>query len=434
MKKVLVIANLFHASPRIPGFTAFLPEFGWQATIVTPPLGSESNLKFGFPKDFTSNVNLIEIPYRGDILWFWRKLFRKLGLRKRGSLTEQIKSTVGVSGQKSIIERLLYFYETIFGYPDVEKLWITPVIRRLAPIINHEKYDALISSSPYPTSHLIASRIKDEFHVPWLADFRDPWSLNHNYVYDPIRRWFDRRLEKKTLKNADSITAASPSYAMKEESIHNRKTMVITNGFDPETTTQKTTPLTQKFTVTYTGAIYPGKQDPVKLFKALKELIDSRKIDSQKMEVRIYGEKQSWLDKEIKKYGLENVVREYGPIPRGEATAKQRESQVLLLLCWEDPEETGVYPQKIFEYLAAQRPILAIGGSVKEDVKELIRETGSGLSALSVEDIKSALAGFYREFDKTGMVKYGGDSKIIENYSYRAMAKKFADILNIIAY
>ena len=75
MKKVLIIANLFHASPRIPGLASYLPEVGWEATIVTPPLGIDFQNKYSPPKNFFKVAKIIEVTYPGDILWVWRKLF-----------------------------------------------------------------------------------------------------------------------------------------------------------------------------------------------------------------------------------------------------------------------------------------------------------------------------------------------------------------------
>jgi hypothetical protein len=103
----------------------------------------------------------------------------------------------------------------------------------------------------------------------------------------------------------------------------------------------------------------------------------------------------------------------------------------LLLLNWDDPRETGTYTGKIFEYLAAQRPILATGGFGGDDVvKKLLEETNSGVYCSTVEEIKIALTGLYSEYKSKGRVKHKGNVEKINNYSYREMAKKFTEILN----
>ena len=115
------------------------------------------------------------------------------------------------------------------------------------------------------------------------------------------------------------------------------------------------------------------------------------------------------------------------------AFEKQRESQLLLLLNWEDQQEKGVYPLKVFEYLSAQRPILATGGSGDDVVEELLTETNAGRYASSVEDIKSGLSDLYTEYKLKGKTSYNGDVEKINKYSHREMARKFAEVLDIVS-
>lgn len=422
MKKVLIIGYFWPyrgGSGRMLGLAKYLSESGWQSTILTAPLETKPTEKF----------NYIETSYPGDIFSFWRKILSGFGFETKKSVTEQIKLKTGIKSGNSFIDWLRTKYQEFFAFPDTEKNWYKPALIAARKLLKKEKFDAIISVWPV-TSHLIAKRLKQEYQIPWIADFPDPWSENHAYPYGKIRKFFDRTLEVKTIANADIITAASPGYAKKEEILHQRPAIAITHGFDPENISEEKTPLTKKFTITYTGTIYPSKQDPTKLFLAIKELIEQKQIDPKEVEVRFYGDKQSWLDSEIQKYGLKNIVVQYGRLPKKEAIKKQYESQVLLLLCWEDKKEIGVYPLKTFEYLISQRPILATGGSENEDVKKIIEETKSGVNATTIEGIKDCLRIFYQEYKRTGVVSYYGDPKKTEQYNYRSMAKKFAALLN----
>ena len=96
MKRILIIANLYHASPRIPGLATYLPEFGWEATIITPSIDNAER-RLGFPEKFLERAKIAEAPYQGDIFWFWRKIFKLLGFKTDESVTEQIKERVGVT-------------------------------------------------------------------------------------------------------------------------------------------------------------------------------------------------------------------------------------------------------------------------------------------------------------------------------------------------
>lgn len=161
MRKVLAIANLYHASPRIPGLCTYLPEFGWEATVVTPPLRKGAEAHLGFPRDFLKRTRMVEAPYRGDIFWFWRRIFQLLGFRINESITEQIKERTGVFVQKSSIDVMIKWYQTIFGYPDTERAWKKPSLRVGRGLLEKEHFEAILSSSPYPITHIVAAELKE---------------------------------------------------------------------------------------------------------------------------------------------------------------------------------------------------------------------------------------------------------------------------------
>ena len=130
-------------------------------------------------------------------------------------------------------------------------------------------------------------------------------------------------------------------------------------------------------------------------------------IDPATIEVHFFGNHEGWLINDVKKYNLEHIVQIHGHISREESIQKQRESQVLLLLTWNDPREKGVYTGKIFDYLAARRPILAIGlhGSV---VTDLLLQTQAGVNVASDAEIKDQILQLYREYKENGFVNFSG--------------------------
>ena len=440
MKKVLIIANLFHSSPRIPGITKYLLEFGWESIILTVPIGKDFRNLLGFPAGFQEKVRIIEVPYHGDIFWFWRKIFKLFGFATNKSILNQAKERTRIASQKSFIDRIFNLYQTIFGYPDDERGWKKPAVRVGRKLLEKEKFDAIISSSSPVTAHIIANQLKSKYEqssfgqrkkIPWIADLRDLWTQNHNYQYSRVRKFFEQKLELKTFKDANALVTVSPIWADRLKKLHKRDSVyTITNGFDPEKVNIPPADLTAKFTITYTGSLYPEKQNPSKLFSALKSLIAEKKIDPTDIKVRFYGPKQEWLEKEIEEYQLSGTVKQFGLIPREISFQKQRESQILLLLNWEDYKERGWYPLKTFEYLAAQRPILVVGGSGDDVVKKLLSETKSGVYGKEIEDIKDYLLKFYLEYKQKGKVSYFGDVEKINKYSHKEMARKFANMLN----
>lgn len=140
-----------------------------------------------------------------------------------------------------------------------------------------------------------AKELKIRNNIPWIADFLDLWTLNHNYPHGPLRKWFDTRLELKTISWADALVTVSEPETDKQGSLHRGKPVfAIPNGFDPDEVTQLQIPLTKEFTITYTGAIYNGtiygnKQNPTPLLRALRELIVEGLINPDITRVRFFG-------------------------------------------------------------------------------------------------------------------------------------------------
>lgn len=422
MRKVLIITFFFPPHPevgglRIQGLAKYLPEFGWEPIILAPKLPGKPDKRF----------KVIQTPYH-DIISSWKKRF---GFRADKTVKEQL----GVRSKKNkrtLVDYLITLAMEVIAYPDAQKGWYPYAVKAAEDIIKQEKVDAIISSSKPETCHLIAKELKVKYSIPWIADLRDLWTQNHYYPYSLLRKFRERRLEIKTLKEADALVTVSQPLAEKLKILHKEKPVyVIPNGFDPEEINPNPAcNLTKKFSITYTGRFYEGKRDPSKLFEALCDLISKEEINSNEVEVRFYGPVEDWLREDIKHYRLENIVKIHGTVPRKIALEKQRESQILLLLLWDHPEEIGVYTAKIFEYLAAQRPILAINGPPRSVVKELLNETGAGVYARSVEEIKDAIRKFYCEYKSKGFVEYHGKRTKVFRYSQKEMARKFSIILN----
>ena len=287
MKKVLVIANIFHASPRIPGMLSYLKEFGWQPTLMTVPFtDKEAKGKLALPIKF-QDVEVFTVKYIGDIFFPIRRFLKFVGFKKDQS--DSFIQTIGNSTkQKKLVEHLAHYAHLIFAYPDTEITWIIPALKA-SKELNIGDYDCVLSSSPHPTVHIIASKINH--NIPWVADFRDPWTQNHVYPYPPIRRYFERKLELDIIKSACFLTGATETMSKKQFNLHNKPYKIIYNGYDPESIIKM--PLLPKFTISYTGTIYENKQQAEKFLVVLKELLDTKQI--QDIDVRFYGNSMQYL-------------------------------------------------------------------------------------------------------------------------------------------
>lgn len=428
MKNILVIANLYHASPRIPALTENLAKLGWKVTIISIPLESNANKKLGFSDYFQKNIKVIEVEYSGDVLNYLRVILRKIGFSANGSYTEQIKEKMGVTKQKSFVDRLLWLYQEIFAYPDAERTWKKPVLKFVSHLVKKENFDVILSSSPYPTSHIIAHHIKKNSGINWVADYRDTWTQNPVYSFSKFRLFFEQLHEKKVLKNANNIITVSNEYAEVLKLIHKKDVTVIPNGYQGELITQ--TILDKKFSIIYTGVVYLGKQDPIKFFKAISNLLKQDKIAKEDITINFYGRKENWFEVLINDFGVDDIVFQNGLVSREDARKKQETSQILLFFNWEDKLNKGGSSLKLYEYLRTGRPILATGGHNLTEDERVLKETNAGICAVTVKDIENHVLKSYQEFKSTGQVKYHADNKMLKKHSYMERAKLLNNILS----
>ncbi len=376
MKRVLIIGHLGNrGSPRIRGLAKYLPRCGWQPTILTDSTDAQD--------------------YRnGDY-----------DIIAAGGQT-------GIGGKrehfKFIPDPLLNLAGEFINFPDSESSWRRSVFTRFALHIVSGvgvPYDAIISSSPPVSAHLIGRALAGYPGVPWIADLRDLWSQNHAYHYSQLRQWRDARLEREILATASALVTVTEPWKKKLQlSYSNKPVYAIMNGYDPDDYADVDVPLTKEFTVTYTGTIYKH-QDLGMVKEAIRQLESEKAVPAGAIQLRVYQ-------------GL----------PHAEAVKRQCESHINLLLDWNGHNENGVMPLKMFEYLAADRPVLATGGHDCNVVHKLITRTLCGLHAVDLKHVKAALLCYYRGYERGG--EYYGSPFSTEEYTHLSMARQFAHVLD----
>src|SRR3990170_6065882 len=234
MKRVLLVGNIHHAFTRVFALGTYLPEYGWEATVLTP-LQPSTLRELGASPRFLARATLAEAPYHGDVFATWRRMLYRRGFSPEESLTEQLTHRLGPVREDSVVELLAGWLRTVLAYPDAERTWTASAVATAGRVLGAQPFDAILSSSPFPTSHLVAARLKERYGLPWVADFRDPWTQNQAYPYGPARRRVEEALERRVLRSADLLTAAAPAYAAKIQRFHGRPVFAIPVGFDPDT-------------------------------------------------------------------------------------------------------------------------------------------------------------------------------------------------------
>ena len=447
MKKVILIAFYFNqvneiASKRLRALAKYLPQFGWEPIVIVPDLGF-------IPKENDDlNCRIIYTEYE-DMFSHFSNKFKK---SKSNDLADSSdfsdsKDSIEFNDDKlkdstsysnPIASRAISIAGEVFAYPDGMKYWHESAFKEASKIMDDEKIDAIISSSWPITCHTIAKDLKERQNIPWIADLRDLWNLNPYVSHTFIRNYFEKRLELKTFENADALTTTTDLAAETLSTLHPKSRIVpILSGYDKddfkflEELVSKRDDFSsdspEKLKFIYAGSLYGGKRDPTYLFEAIRQLEDENKLDSSKISIEFYGD-STGLEDIANRYGLLDIVHIGGKIAHDEVLKKQLNSDVLLLISWDNEKEKMFIPGKIYEYFALKKPVLSIG--YKEgSLKDLIEETKVGYHVSSLESTKEALLKIYEEFVENGTVELNADMNI-EDYSMENMAKKFADLLN----
>ena len=323
---------------------------------------------------------------------------------------------------------LLSFVRGNFFIPDPKVFWVKPSVKFLHKFLETNKVDAIISTGPPHSMHLIAQKLKEKNNIKWLADFRDPWTdlyYNKEFKQLSFAKKKNLKLEVSVFKNADCILTVSNSLK-KDFAKKAKRVAVITNGFDDEVLTKNLIRLDKKFTISYIGLL-PKQSNPKLLFKVLNRLCVEDESFKNDLQLNFIGDISNEVKLEIEASNLlENSVF-VGYVSHKEAIEYQKKSQVLLLLIPNVIKSEGILTGKLFEYLTAKRPILAIGPK-KGDLSEILKNTNAGvvIGFNDEEMLISEIKKLYQQY-KTRSLKV--DSKNIEQYHRKELTKNLSEII-----
>ncbi len=293
----------------------------------------------------------------------------------------------------------------------------------------HQQTLVFSSFRPY-ADHIIAFLLRlFRPHIFWVADFRDLHidpRLNETY-FPRVQSWFNRRI----LANADVVTTVSKGLAKHLKPFHHN-VVVLRNGIGelsarPTTQASSDSPF---FTITYTGSMFRDLRQPHLLLEALSELIAEQKIDSKNCRIKYAGkDTATWLPL-LEKFGLTELFESLGSVSHEQALQLQTNAHINLLLTYSSPQLTGNATGKLYEYLAARRPVLLlVNGSRDEELEEIFEETSAGLIAynsLNHKDlVKTYLLGKYLEWKSTGQVSPTISEAQLASYKWENMVHEF---------
>ncbi|HAM83932.1 MAG TPA: hypothetical protein DFK15_11650 [Butyricimonas sp.] len=423
MKKILIITYYWPPSGG-PGvqrwlkFSKYLPEFGYDPIIITvDPEKAEYPIK-----DYTleQDVRADQIVYRTDcsgLYEYYKKLTKAPSAPYSGFVNE---------GTPSLKQKIARFIRGNFFLPDARRGWNKHAYHQAIQIIQEEKIDAVITTGPPMSTHLVGQKLKKRFHLHWIADFRDPWTdiYYYNKMYPtPIAKAIDRKYERNVLLNADQVITVSDyikkQLAAKSPAIQASKIKVIANGFDAEDF-DLIIPKEDVFTITYTGTL------------AADYTIDSfihtvkRLSTSEKLKLRFVGKVDQGIAQKLSKQ-LGDSVEIHAFVAHADAIKYMKSSSVLLLIIPNIEGNKGNLTGKLFEYIGSRTPILCLGPT-DGDAATIIQvcKAGKTFEYDDEEGMLHFLTSLLNNFDPQSPIK---ENNVVNRYSRKSLTQSLIQIL-----
>ena len=377
MKRVLIITYYWPPSggsgvQRWVKFAKYLPKEGWQPVIYTPENPEFTAIDRTLSAEIPPEAEVIKRPILEPY-----GVYKKL-LGKKGSEGGEVNPING--GKKNWKQKLSLFIRGNFFIPDPRVFWVRPSVRFLKRYLKEHPVDAIVTTGPPHSMHLIGLGLSKATGLPWLADFRDAWTNMFYYKYLELGKRADEkqhRLEKAVLDNATIVVSVSPYEQKDFQKITSNQVRLMTNGFDPADY-RADSETDEFFNITLTG-LFASAGNPRVLWKVLSDKCVADKEFKSLLKIRLIGKTDADILQTIKDAGLEGNLYYPGYQPHEVAVQEQRNASFLLLCLRQEPEYASAVPGKIFEYLASRRPILGIG-QTDSIMAKMIRDTSSGVA------------------------------------------------------
>lgn len=447
MKRVLIITYYWPPTggsgvQRWVKFAKFLPSFGWQPVIYTPEnperLAVDESLLADIPPCTEVLKTHISEPYDS-----YRKVLKFFGSGRGCAPTgngNQGEVNPINARKKGFIKKLSVLIRGNCFIPDPRVGWVKPSVSYLKKYLEEHPVDAVVTTGPPQSMHLIglglmkALRRKaggTEDKVPeWIVDFRDPWTEMFYFKHLgllPLARRKHKRLEKEVLDNADKVIAVTPLVQADFQAMTSTPVELVTNGFDEDDfRCGEEAPHGGSFFVTHTG-LFAEDGNPTVLWEVLADMCRKDEGFRKALRIRLAGKVDKGITDSIIAAGLEENLDVLGYLPHVGTVREQQSASVLILPLRKEPEYRKILPGKIFEYLAARRPVLGIG---QEDgaAAGVLAETGAGV--MYEWDRREAMESFIMaEWDS---FRNGDTSRMtsdIEKYSRKVLTEKLVALL-----
>lgn len=437
MKNLLIISYDFPPSSvgiwRTIKFCRYMGEFGWKPFILTVepvrcPRLDESPLK--------------QLPEQTEIRrtesWDHNRIAYRLANRSRGEAAgNSTKPQPPGAATNRVGRAVMDVLRSWVLMPDDRAGWIPFALRAGRRWLKEQRFHAIYSTCFPHSAHVVGERLAAESGLPYLADFRDIWI--GSYVFyrpaTPLHDWIQRRMEARVIRRADRVVAATgpitEDFLTRYPDQSPDKFVTITNGFDAEDFVESPLqPDLEHFTITYAGTLY-GEATPEHFFRAIRQLIDREPGWENILRIRFVGTLLEHHAAMVDRFGLSDITRIEGYLPHRDALRAMAEADALLLIVAPILGSHIMLTQKVFEYVAARRPVLGLvpHGAARDFLTEI--NEGPIVPPDDSQAIAAAIRGMLVAWQCSGRTVLPDNPKLAP-YARRSLTRRLCQELDAI--
>ncbi len=422
MMKVLIITYYWPPAggpgvQRVLKFAKYLPQFGWEPVILTVENGNYPAIDEELLEEIPENIKV----YKTKTL----EPFALYNRMRGASAQENLDTFTITKTDKSLKEKVGALIRKYLFIPDARLGWRKYAVSKGLELVEKEKIDLIFSSSPPHSLQLAAKDIAAKTGIPWVADFRDPWSDAFWLDDDQKKGWSYKRNKSQEASVLDAVNhfvtvsgGVLESFKEKYKAIAYFSS-VIYNGFDDDDFQEKPIDDNKRFTIRYIGTLAES-QNPEILFKVLE------KLKSAAIDVEFWGKFDASVMQSVKSCNLEGVVS-FHPYVSHKKAIELMQSSDLLLLVIPFGESKGILTGKLFEYMATKREILGLGPD-GDEAGDLIEENSLGAYFSGEEGLYDYLEGRIKDW---AIVKQSDKRKVdTDKFSRKYLTQQLAGVFN----
>lgn len=408
---------------RVLKLVKYLREFGWEPVVFTAkdaayPIVDESLLQ-DVPDD--------QEVWKGDI-WEPYEVYKRF--TGQGKKEQVYSGFMNEEKGMSLTQKLSIWLRGNFFIPDARAFWIKPATHFLVDKLKTEKIDAIISSGPPHTAHMIARNLHRKTGLPWIADFRDPWTNIDFYDQLMLSSWADRRhrkMEASVVNECTKLSTVTWTWADEFRQLGASSVEVITNGFDEEDFPDTPPDPEPGFVFNYIGFLNDDRNSPL-LWEAFGELIQEIPAMSEVLKLRFVGKTDHVVFRDLEKNGLLDLAERIDYVPHATALTYLTQARHLILLINDVRNAMGHIPGKTYEYLGSRRPILCIGPESSDSARVIRQcEAGEVCDFANKEKMKKIILAWYQQYRKGDPMTCLGD---ISPFTRKSTTQKMAKALD----